>query len=136
MGDSLLERAVGVAISCAAVRPDKSSQPTYIGLALLAVLLVAALIKAYRIWEEIHDVEEPDSPSDLLASFEEAHAAGELDDEELERVRKRLARFASTGKHRTARPPSVEATPPPGPSPSLDRLDEPSDADDLRGDPS
>ena len=36
-------------------------------------------------WEDIHDVEEPDSPADLLATFEEAHAAGEMDDEEFER---------------------------------------------------
>ena len=42
-------------------------------------------------WEEIHDVEEPDSPDDLLETFEEAHAAGELDDEEFARVRRRLA---------------------------------------------
>ena len=53
---------VEVAIWFVAARPGKSNQPTYIGLALLAVLLVVALVKAYRIWEEIHDVEEPDSP--------------------------------------------------------------------------
>jgi hypothetical protein len=63
----------------------------YAGLTILTVLLVVALVKAYRMWEEIHDVEEPDSPTDLLETFEEAHAAGELDDEEFERVRRRLA---------------------------------------------
>jgi uncharacterized membrane protein len=63
----------------------------YVGLAILVVLVVVALVKAFQMWEEIHDVEEPDSPTDLLESFEEAHAAGELDDEEFERVRRRLA---------------------------------------------
>jgi hypothetical protein len=68
----------------------KFSPPYYLGLAILVVLMVVALVKAYQMWEEIHDVPEPDSPTDLLASFEEAHAAGELDDLELERVKQRL----------------------------------------------
>ena len=54
-------------------------------------------------WEEIHDVEEPDSPTDLLESFEEAHAAGELDDEEFERVRRRLV-GPTTGQDETSAP--------------------------------
>ena len=62
----------------------------YIPLGLLTVLLVASLLKAVRVWEEIHDVEEPDSPSDLLTSFMQAHAAGELDDAEFARVCERL----------------------------------------------
>jgi hypothetical protein len=66
------------------------SPPYYLGLGILVVLMVVAFVKAYRMWEELHDVEEPDSPTDLLESFEEAHAAGELDDEEFERVRRRL----------------------------------------------
>jgi uncharacterized membrane protein len=71
-----------------------SPQYYYVGLALLIVMIVIALVKAYRVWEEIRDVEEPDSPADLLQSFEEARAAGELDDEEMERVRQQLARSA------------------------------------------
>ena len=67
------------------------SPPYYLGLGILLVLMVVALVKAYQMWEELHDVEEPDSPIDLLESFEEAHAAGELDDEEFARVRERLA---------------------------------------------
>jgi hypothetical protein len=67
------------------------SPPYYLGLGILAVLMVVAVVKAYQMWEEIHEVDEPDSPTDLLESFEEAHAAGELDDEEFERVRRRLA---------------------------------------------
>jgi hypothetical protein len=68
----------------------------YVGLALLVVVLVAALISVYRVWGEIHEDEEPDSPADLLKSFEQAHAAGVLDKEELDRVRRRL-QAASTG---------------------------------------
>jgi hypothetical protein len=63
----------------------------YVGLGVLVVLMLVAGIKAFRMWEELHDVAEPDSPTDLLGTFEEAHAAGELDDEEFERVRQRLA---------------------------------------------
>ncbi|HEX3450448.1 MAG TPA: hypothetical protein VHS97_19490, partial [Isosphaeraceae bacterium] len=54
-------------------------------------------IKAYRMWEELHDVAEPDLPADLLETFKEAHAAGELDDQEFERVRQRLAGPAAGG---------------------------------------
>jgi hypothetical protein len=71
-----------------------SPQYYYVGLALLIVMIVFALVKAYRVWAEIQDVEEPASPADLLQSFEEARAAGELNEEEMERVRQRLARSA------------------------------------------
>ena len=80
----------GIRSSCEAVAAFRSAS-YYVGLAILLVLMVLALVQAYRMWEEIHDVEEPDSPTDLLEAFEEAHAAGELDDEEFERVRRRLA---------------------------------------------
>jgi len=63
----------------------------YVGLAILLVLVLIASVQAYRMWEEIHDVEEPDSPAELLETFEEVHASGELDDEEFARVRRRLA---------------------------------------------
>jgi hypothetical protein len=69
----------------------------YVGLAVLVILLVIALVAAYRVWSEIHDVEEPDSPEDLLESFEQAHAAGVLDDRELARVRWRLTGDSTRG---------------------------------------
>jgi hypothetical protein len=55
---------------------------------------------AHRAWAEAHEDVEPVSTEDLLASFEEARAAGEIDDEEYERVRKRL----SEGGSRPQRP--------------------------------
>jgi hypothetical protein len=81
-----------IALLAAASREGFKVSPVYYyaGLAILVVLMLIAFLKAYRMWEEIHDVEEPDSPTDLLEAFEEAHAAGELDDEEFERVRRRL----------------------------------------------
>jgi len=136
---SLLEGLVRVAGCYAAARPGQSNQPTYIGLALLAVLLVVAMVKAYRVWGEIHDVEEPDSPGDLLASFEQAHAAGELDDEEFERVQERLKHSPTFGiRTSSSRPPPGEATSPSVTRPPLDQLDEssPSPSDDgARGQP-
>jgi hypothetical protein len=62
----------------------------YVGLAFLSVAAILLSIHAYRVWQEISEVEEPDSPIDLLESFEQAHAEGELDDQELDRVRQRL----------------------------------------------
>lgn len=70
----------------------KIGTPAYwLGVALLVVVLLFALVLGYREWQEIHDDEEPDSPDDLLQSFREAHALGELDDEEMRRVERRLA---------------------------------------------
>jgi hypothetical protein len=62
----------------------------YIPLALFVIVLTALLIKAVRVWQEIHDIEEPATPSELLASLEEAHAAGELSTAEIARVRDQL----------------------------------------------
>jgi hypothetical protein len=63
----------------------------YIPLALFVIVLTALLIKAIRVWQEIHDIEEPATPSEVLASLEEAHAAGELSSAEIARVREQLA---------------------------------------------
>ncbi len=71
--------------------PWMSPARYYTGLAILSVLMMIAAVKAYRAWEEINDVEEPDSPKDLLQTFEAAYADGEIDAEELARVRARLA---------------------------------------------
>jgi hypothetical protein len=62
----------------------------YVPLVLLAVLLAVLLTKAVRTWQEIHEVEEPATPDELLASLEDAHEAGELDDEEIAKVRQQL----------------------------------------------
>jgi hypothetical protein len=89
----------------------------YLGLAILLILLTVAVVKSYGMWEEIHDVEEPDSPTDLLEAFEEAHAAGELDDAELERVRRRLAGTP---------PPLPPNSPAPTPEPGTNQSERPS----------
>ncbi len=59
----------------------------YVGLAVIVIIVIGTLIAAYRTWVEIHDVEEPDSPADLLETFRQAHAQGAIDDQELDRVR-------------------------------------------------
>jgi hypothetical protein len=75
----------------AAFPSSEALATTYFPLALLAVLLTVFLIKAVRLWQEIHEVDEPVTPGDLLASFEQAHAAGELNDDEFRKVREQLA---------------------------------------------
>jgi hypothetical protein len=97
-------------ISFAQFPSTESLLTRYIPLALLTVLLAALLWKAVRVWGEIHDVEEPDSPKDLLSSFEQAHAAGELDDAEFARVRAQLgdgARSAPRAADAAAARPKV-----------------------------
>jgi uncharacterized membrane protein len=67
-----------------------------IGLALLLVVLVFAMIWAYRVWSEVNEKEDPATPDELMEAFEEARAAGELDDEEYDRVRKRIREAGSS----------------------------------------
>jgi hypothetical protein len=80
-------------------------------LGLLVVVLLFALLRVYREWQEIHDVEEPDSPDDLLRSFREAHALGELDDDEMKRVERRLSQSPAASERSTK--PSERAQPEP-----------------------
>jgi hypothetical protein len=58
----------------------------YVGLAVVVLILIITLISFARTWMEIHEDEEPDAPEDLLDSFREAHAAGQIDDRELDRL--------------------------------------------------
>ena len=63
----------------------------YAGLAVVTLVVVIAAIGFYRVWLEVREEEEPDSPDEVLESFRRAHAAGEIDDQELERVTRVLA---------------------------------------------
>jgi hypothetical protein len=74
----------------AEIPPARQLAIKYGPMVLFAVVLAALLVKAVRVWQEIHDVEEPATPSELLATLEEAHASGELDDAEIARVREQL----------------------------------------------
>ena len=63
--------------------------------AILVVVLLSLAVAAvvgFRAWQDAHEDVEPVSPEELLASFEEARARGELDEEEYARVRERLGR--------------------------------------------
>jgi len=66
-------------------------------LLLLSVALVVGMVWSYRVWQETRgeDAEPDATPEDLLQQFREAHAAGELDDEEFQRVRTLLKNSVS-----------------------------------------
>lgn len=83
--------AYSVPVAIGAASSVDTGTAYYIGLTILIVIMIGVLVAAYRTWEEINDVEEPDSPADLLESFEHAHQEGELDAQELERVRRLLS---------------------------------------------
>ena len=70
-------------------------------------------------------MEEPDSPEDLLASFEQAHAAGELNAQELERVRERLGRGPGIAVPESASRDASPASTLPGPLAQRDPNDQP-----------
>ncbi len=63
-----------------------------LGLIVVLVATVVMIVVAYRAWAEAHEDVEPVSASELLASFEQARADGELDEEEYRRVRDRIGR--------------------------------------------
>jgi hypothetical protein len=83
----------------------------YLKAALLLIAVIVSLVAAYRVWEELHDVEEPDSPDDLLASFEQARAEGALNDQELDRVRQQLRLGEAKEPAATTRSDSLEVNP-------------------------
>ncbi len=114
---------VGPAGLWAAARVD-TGPLYYAGLTVIVAIVIGALIAAYRTWEEIHDIEEPDSPADLLQTFRQAHAEGEIDDQELERVRSLLG-AADVG---AARKPAVN-----GPAESRAAGDRPPESDENPG---
>ena len=76
----------------AAAEPKRLYGSTYYtGLAVVAVVVVIAAVGFYRVWLDVREDEEPASPVEVLESFQRAHAAGEIDDQELERVTRVLA---------------------------------------------
>jgi hypothetical protein len=102
---NLLESSVAFA----ELPSTESLMKKYIPLGLLTVLLAVLLFKAVQVWGEIHDVEEPDSPGDLLASFQQAHADGELDDAELARLREQLSSAGALGAVKSGSPPGDDS---------------------------
>ena len=90
----IVDASASLILGAAAVSYDRSY---YLGLVLLLVAVVVAVVKARGVWAELNEVIEPDQPQDLLRSFEEAHAAGEIDDQELARVKARLAGGSTEG---------------------------------------
>jgi hypothetical protein len=72
---------------CAAISPAAWYN---IGLAALLVVGVVAFVWAYRVWSEINEREDQATADELMEAFEEARAAGELDEEEYARVRERI----------------------------------------------
>ncbi len=82
----------GLVILIAAAEPKRLyGSAYYAGLAVVVVVVLIAAIGFYRVWLEVREEEEPDSPDVVLESFRRAHAAGEIDDQELERVTRVLA---------------------------------------------
>lgn len=80
-------------------------QPTVIGAVILIIALIVAVVVGWRNWQEAHEEEATDSPEDLLASFEEAHAAGDIDDDEMRRLRSKLTGDSSSISTRKAQRP-------------------------------
>jgi hypothetical protein len=78
---------------CAAISPAAWYN---IGLAALLVVGVVAFVWAYRVWSEINEQEDPATAEELMEAFEEARAAGELDEEEYARVRERIRQPGSS----------------------------------------
>jgi uncharacterized membrane protein len=68
-----------------------------IGLAVVLSVLALAFYWAYQMWTEINEEVDPATADELMASFDQARAAGELDDEEYAKVRKRIEQTGSTG---------------------------------------
>jgi hypothetical protein len=100
--------------------------PAYVPSILLTAALLVAVTMAYRLWQETHEDDEPVSDHEILSEFEEAHAAGELDEAELLRVRELLARPRDPGAGETERGvPRTAREAPPGANGGASAPDDP-----------
>jgi hypothetical protein len=61
-----------------------------IGLVVVLLSLIVTTIWAYCVWHETNEDIEPATTDELLAPFDRALAAGELDDEEYARLRHQI----------------------------------------------
>jgi uncharacterized membrane protein len=87
-----------------------------IGLGVVLLVLAVAFYWAYQMWSEVNEEVDPATADELMASFDQARAAGELNDEEYAEVRRRIEQPGSAGP-RTGFPETGKARPkPPGPS--------------------
>jgi hypothetical protein len=66
----------------------------YGGLAALVAAMIWAAVVALRSWEEANEDLDPATRDELLDAFEQARAAGDLDEKEFARVRRRLDKDA------------------------------------------
>jgi hypothetical protein len=71
-------------MSVAAIGPKLWS---YLPLLLLVVSILVGVPMAYRLWRETHGEDEPIRGADLLSDFEQAYAAGKMDEAEFRRIR-------------------------------------------------
>lgn len=79
----------------------------YAGLAALVVAMAVAAVWAYRSWEEAHEELDPATKDELMEAFQQARLEGELDDQELARIRSRIeSGDAPDGAARGGRRPS------------------------------
>lgn len=62
----------------------------YVGLAALVAAMIWGAILAYRSWEEATEDLDPATKDDLLEAFRQARLEGELDEQEYDRVRRRI----------------------------------------------
>lgn len=67
---------------------DSSTLYYYLGLAALVGAMIWAAIVAHSSWVEANEDLDPASPAEVLEALEQAHAAGDLDEEELARARR------------------------------------------------
>ena len=109
----------------------------------LIALTVAILIGvpvAYRAWLEAHEDDEPADPIELLSDLERAYFMGEIDADELSRVKavligRRADPVAPAGRVRPLRPEPPTASPLPRASGTVETAPEPEAGVPPDGDP-
>ena len=88
---SLQAEVVATVVLAANPPPAPPPRPTILGSAVVIIALLIAIVIGWWHWREANEDLTSDTPDELLASFEEAHAAGELDEAEMKRLRAKLA---------------------------------------------
>jgi uncharacterized membrane protein len=87
-----------------------------IGLAVVLLVLLLACYWAYEMWQEVNEEVDPATADELMASFDQARIAGELDEEEYAKVRKRIEEAEQAGAQSGSSDAGEVRPRPPGPS--------------------
>jgi len=76
-----------LAVLSGAAKAPQAVKPSGLGIGLFVLAMLVGIPLAYRLWRETHQDDERASESEMFSDFEQAYAAGQMDEAEFRRLR-------------------------------------------------